>query len=160
MNTTNRWIYIYHILPVQNCQCYYSTLSRNELAWYCRNLYRTTSYSFYHRPYQKQNCCHWNLITYIRVEQELLTLLEHLSSPPVFSGVRVTRSLVLYACFVDRCLYFFFWPLCWLFVFDLRILINPLVSSNSSYIIWLSNLFLTMAVRGEGYSSNASCALN
>ena len=28
------------------------------------------------------------------------TLLEHLSSPPVFSGVRVTRSLVLYVCFV------------------------------------------------------------
>ena len=25
---------------------------------------------------------------------------------PVFSGVRVTRSLVLYVCFVDRCLYF------------------------------------------------------
>ena len=33
---------------------------------------------------------------------------EHLSSPPVFSGVRVTRSLVLYVhvCFVDRCLSF------------------------------------------------------
>ena len=29
------------------------------------------------------------------VEQGLLTLPEHLSSPPVFSGVRVTRSLVL-----------------------------------------------------------------
>ena len=29
-----------------------------------------------------------------------------LSSPPVFSGVRVTRSLVLYVCFVDRCLFF------------------------------------------------------
>ena len=28
------------------------------------------------------------------VEQELLTLPEHLSSPPVFSGVRITRSLV------------------------------------------------------------------
>ena len=40
------------------------------------------------------------------VEQELLTLSEHLSSPPVFSGVRVTRSLVLYVCFVDRCLFF------------------------------------------------------
>jgi hypothetical protein len=26
--------------------------------------------------------------------------------PPVFSGVRVTRSLVLYVCFVDRCLSF------------------------------------------------------
>ena len=38
------------------------------------------------------------------VEQELLTLPEHMSSPPVLSGVRVTRSLVLYVCFVDRCL--------------------------------------------------------
>jgi len=42
------------------------------------------------------------------VEQELLTLPENLSSPPVFSGVRVTRSLVLCVCFVDRCLSFFF----------------------------------------------------
>ena len=32
-------------------------------------------------------------------EQELLTLPEHLSSPPVISGVRVTRSLVLCVCF-------------------------------------------------------------
>ena len=39
------------------------------------------------------------------VEQELLILPEHLSSPPLFSGVRVTRSLV-YVCFVDRCLSF------------------------------------------------------
>jgi hypothetical protein len=114
---------------------------------------------------------------------------EHLSSSPVFSGVRVTRSLVLYVCFVDRFLsfctfsfglcvvcsssiygfwlpvneertgkflwqvehihghlwhrysiavnqvlaflYLFFWPLCCLFFFDIRILITPLVSSNS-----------------------------
>jgi len=40
------------------------------------------------------------------VEQELLTLPEHMSSPAVFSGVRVTRSLTLYVCFVDRCLSF------------------------------------------------------
>ena len=40
------------------------------------------------------------------VEQELLTLPEHLSSAPVFNGVRLTRSLVLYVCFVDRCLSF------------------------------------------------------
>jgi hypothetical protein len=40
------------------------------------------------------------------VEQELLTLLEHLSSPPVFSGVHVTRSSVLCVCFVDHCLSF------------------------------------------------------
>jgi len=41
------------------------------------------------------------------VEQELLTLPEHLSLSPVFNGVRVTRSLVLCVCFVDRC--FSFW---------------------------------------------------
>ena len=40
------------------------------------------------------------------VEQELPTLPEHLSSPPIFSGVRVTRSFVLCVCFVDRCLTF------------------------------------------------------
>jgi hypothetical protein len=54
---------------------------------------------------------------------------------PIFSGVRVTRSLVLCVCFVDRCLSFcafFFWPLCCLFVFDIRILIVPFVSSMSS----------------------------
>ena len=26
---------------------------------------------------------------------------------PVFSGVHVTRTLVLYVCFVDRCLFFY-----------------------------------------------------
>jgi hypothetical protein len=37
------------------------------------------------------------------VEQGLLTLPDHMSSTPVFSGVRVTRFVVLYVCFVDRC---------------------------------------------------------
>jgi hypothetical protein len=41
------------------------------------------------------------------VEQELLTFSNHLSSPPVLSRVRVTRSLVLFVCFVDRCWSFF-----------------------------------------------------
>ena len=40
------------------------------------------------------------------VEVELLTLPEHLSSPPAFSGVRCTWSLVLCVCFVGRCLCF------------------------------------------------------
>ena len=40
------------------------------------------------------------------VEQELLTLPGHLRSPPVLNGVRVTRSLVLCVCFIDRCLSF------------------------------------------------------
>jgi hypothetical protein len=52
------------------------------------------------------------------------------------SGVRVTRSLVLCVCFVDRSLIFcifFFWPLCCLSFFDLLLLVTPLVSSNYSY---------------------------
>jgi hypothetical protein len=68
------------------------------------------------------------------IVQELLTLPENLSSPPVLSGIRVTRSLVLCVCFIDRCLSFFFWSLCCLFFFDIRILIAPLISSNSFYI--------------------------
>ena len=55
---------------------------------------------------------------------------------PDFSEVRVTRSLVLCVCFVDRCLSFFFWPLCCLSFIDLRILIPPLVSSNSCYCLY------------------------
>jgi hypothetical protein len=40
------------------------------------------------------------------VERKLPTLPEHLSSPPVFSGVRVSRSLVLCVRFVERYLSF------------------------------------------------------
>ena len=46
------------------------------------------------------------------VEQELLTLPEHLSSPLYFSGVRVAVR-VLCPCFVDHCSSLCpFWPLC------------------------------------------------
>jgi hypothetical protein len=61
------------------------------------------------------------------VEQELLTIPQHLSSPPISSVVHVTRSLVLCvifcrSLFVLLCL--IFWPLCCLSFFDLRILIS------------------------------------
>jgi hypothetical protein len=65
------------------------------------------------------------------VEQELLTLPEHLSSPAVFNGIRVTRSLVLYVCFVDRCLSF-----C-TFSFG-----HCVVCSSSIYGFWLSLWYL------------------
>ena len=63
------------------------------------------------------------------VERELPTLSEHPCSTPVFSGVRVSRSIVLYIIVCPFVL--FFWPLCCLF-FNIRILITSLVSSNSS----------------------------
>jgi hypothetical protein len=65
------------------------------------------------------------------VEQERLTLPEHLSSPPVFSRVRVSRSLVLYVCFVDHCLFF-----C-TFSFG-----HCVVCSSSIYGFWLTPWYL------------------
>ena len=65
------------------------------------------------------------------VKQELLTIPEHLSSPPVFSGVRVIRSLVLYVCFVDHCLSL------WTFPFG-----HCIVCSSSIYGFWLSLWYL------------------
>ena len=60
------------------------------------------------------------------VEQKPLTLPEHLSSPPVVSGDRVTRALLLCVCFVDRCLSF--WP----FSFG-----HCVVCSSTIYGFWL-----------------------
>jgi hypothetical protein len=58
-------------------------------------------------------------------------------------------SVRLWVCFIDRCLSFFFWPLCCLFFFDLWIMITPLVflnsSSNTNFIIWgisISTMYL------------------
>jgi hypothetical protein len=65
------------------------------------------------------------------VEQELLTLPEHLSSHPIFSGVRVTRSLVICVCFVYRCLSF-----C-TFSFS-----NCVVCSSPIYRFWLPLWYL------------------
>ena len=70
------------------------------------------------------------------VEQEMPTLLEHQSSPPIFSGVRVTRSLVLYVCFVDRCLSF-----C-TFSFG-----HCVVCSSSIYGFWLPLWYLQTLLR-------------
>ena len=49
------------------------------------------------------------------VEQELLTIWEHLRLSAVFSGVRVAKSLVFCVIFCRSLfilLFFFFWPLC------------------------------------------------
>ena len=102
--TTNTWrIFMHCICPIH----FYYTLT---WLWVWTSLF-------------KAPLLHFFKITFFPVKHK------------IFSGVRVirvTRSLVLCVCFVDRCLYFFFWPLCYLF-FDLRILITHLLSSNSSY---------------------------
>jgi len=56
-----------------------------------------TKYKYIYN-FESGNCLHFGLRCVTRltrqvslVEQEMLTIPEHLSSPPVFSGVRVTR---------------------------------------------------------------------
>jgi len=106
----------------------------------CKHFPVLSSFMTYHRV-----CTYINTMDAL-VEQELLTLPVHLSSPPVLCGVRVTRSLISYVCFVDRCL-----SLC-TFSFDhcvvcsssiYRFLLPPLVSSNcSSYLHHFANIIL------------------
>jgi hypothetical protein len=88
------------------------------------------------------------------VEQELLTLPQHLSSPPVFTGVRVTRSLVLYVCFVDRCLSFctFSFGHCvvcsssiygfWLPLWYLQTLLKDMLDCAQKYLLLLDQTIL------------------
>ena len=91
---------------------------------------------------------------------ELLTLPEHLSSPPVFSWVCVTRSLVLCVCFVDRYL-----PCCnfsfghcfvcsfsifgfWLPLWYLQTLLNTIHLMTSKY-IWVFFVYIYVFEVGE-----------
>ena len=79
------------------------------------------------------------------VEQELPTLLEHLSSLPVFREVRVARSLVFCVMFC-RSLFvlmsFIFWPLCCLL---LRFI-------DSDYPFGTFKLFLSVISAGRWFS--------
>ena len=65
------------------------------------------------------------------VEQELLTLPEHLSSPTVLCGVRVDWSLVLCVCFVVLCL-----PFC---SFSIN---HCIVCPSQIYGFWLSRWYI------------------
>ena len=68
------------------------------------------------------------------VERELPTIPEHLSSPPVCSGIRVTRSLVLCAFFIDRSFV--------LFLLDFVLFVLLLRYTDSDYPFGIFKLFL------------------
>ena len=77
----------------------------------------------------------WNCsvgVVFKKVISNLPTLPKHMSWLPVFNGVRVTQSLVLCVCFVDRCLSFF--------TFSYG---HYVVCSSSIYRFWLPLWHLT-----------------
>ena len=67
----------------------------------------------------------------------LPTLPEHLNYPTIFSGVRVTRSLVLCVCFVDLCLSFCSFSLAIVLSVRLRF-------TDSDYPFGIINLFILL----------------
>ena len=70
--------------------------------------------------------------------KELLTLPEHLNSPPVFSGIHVDWSLVLCVTFVDCCLSF-----CPFVLFLLTTVLSVLRFTDSDYPFGIFSLFLS-----------------
>jgi hypothetical protein len=78
------------------------------------------------------------------VVQELPTLPENLSSLPVFSGVRVARSLVLCVCAIDRCLFFV--------LFHLAIVLSILLRfTDSDYSFGIFKLFFNQVICNGRY---------
>ena len=74
----------------------------------------------------------------MNLKKELLTLPDHLSSPPVFSGIRVTRSLAVCVSFEDRCLSF-----CPFVLFLFAIVLSVLLRyTNYDYPFGIFKLFL------------------
>ena len=73
------------------------------------------------------------------VEQELLTLPEHMSLPPVNSGVRISRCLDLYVCFVDSFCVFVLFPLAIVFSVLLQYM-----HIDSDYPFGIFRCFLTL----------------
>ena len=84
-----------------------------------------------------------SFMTYLRVCNQINTTgatigagTAHPSGAPEFTpGFQrgSCYSIFSFICMFCRLFYIFFWPLCCLFFFDIRILITLLVSSNSSY---------------------------
>jgi len=112
--------------------------------WYCIQIY---FYQIYNRTiYQLSQQIHFPIRRVPPLEQELLTLLGHLSSPPVFSGARFTRSLVECVCFVDRCL-----------SFCLISLGHCVVCPSSIYAFWLPLWYLqTLLITENNFRYNVT----
>jgi len=135
---SNASVFLTNISYISHDKKYYSKLWRNEDHPRISNCFNKNDHEY--APLVEntsRSFPHSGLITGIVtsvtrrvtvVKQELLTI-------PELCGVHVSRSLVLCVMFCISLyvlLPFFFWSWWCLSFFDLRILITPLVSSNSS----------------------------
>jgi hypothetical protein len=72
------------------------------LTLYFIMVYRLIMFKLKYRDYYIS----WQILSFYGYQLCSTSRPEHLGSPPVYSGVRATRSLVLCVCLVDRCLSF------------------------------------------------------
>ena len=77
------------------------------------------------------------------MEQELLTLPEHLSSPPGCSCYSIFSCICMFCWSLFVLLSFFFWPLCCLFfcLFRLAIVLSVLLSFSFGHCVVCSSVF-------------------
>ena len=101
-------LYQVHFLVMINCNLVVYYNSKKIQVKQGNSLIETASVGAEPPPYQDRLASYafWLILRMSLVERELLILPKLLSSPSGFSGVRITRSLVLCVCFVDRCLSF------------------------------------------------------
>jgi hypothetical protein len=84
-------------------------------------------------------CVHAICFVICQVEYEIRTLKTFsLLMCNVFSFYSIFSFICMLCQTLFVLVYFFFWPLCCLFFFDIRFLITPLISSNSSYLSGVS----------------------
>ena len=75
--------------------------------------------------------CHAPFIAEVNNKNRTILVVNNQNWSPIIQIQIVLLFMFYRSLFV--LLYFLFWPLCCLFFFDSRIVITPLVSSNSSY---------------------------
>jgi len=124
----------YHLICHDKvCQLSSVTLSFRPVIYLC--VRGIEFVSFYDISIGFWNCSASVVFFCSMVDQELLTLLEHLNSPPVFSGVRVTRSL-------DFCVVFCTSLRVLFLLFILAIVLSVLWFTHSDYPFGIFKLFL------------------
>ena len=144
LHHTMKYIFISKMFAYTKCIENYLSIIKT-LSWDLINIFSSV-YTFcgclnaghgFPTPYVVLYILSWDVVARL-----FLILVElFLSSSPVFSGVRVTRSLVLYVCFVDRCLSF-----C-TFSFGRCVLCPFHRFTDSGYSFGIFKLFLTSLVK-------------
>jgi len=165
--TLQFWAYLMKIIPETRRTKLLSLIFTFLLNWIAVTEYLPHEWPLIRSDFRSRNLVLLSpIISYRRVwnmnnmigntsEQQLPTFLEHLTTYPVFSWVRVAQPLVFCVVFCQQlCVFlsFIYFRLVYCLSFELRLLIAPLVSSkfsivnpSFSYGFWLPLLYFLIS---------------